>query len=283
MIKGKIQTLKNSFAIAVQGHDFKSKKILFLTSLLNHFGHGRKGLRNRVSSMIDKLSVNNEVVVKLKAKYHLPYDVKYRLNDYSDYQSLGECLGDMYEIPPQQIDYFIDGGANLGFFSLSLLNKHSFKEAILIEPNPANLKLLEYNVARFSNITVLPYALGKNAGTVVFELASSNTGHVKGSIGHTETDNTVMVKAETLPAIIPTNWDMEKTLLKLDIEGAEYDVIDDLIHHKIFPKIIVGEVHDYLRCDGIGLVNTLKSAGYEVKVTGFGTTGNVCRQIVAMR
>lgn len=283
MIKGKIQTLRNSFSIASWGYNFKSKKILFLTSLLNHFGHGRKDLRNRVAAAIKSLTTNNEVVIKLKAKTQVPFTVKYRLDDYSDYQSLGECLGNMYEIPRHQIDYFIDGGANIGFFSIRLLGKDNFKEALLIEPNPENLKLLEYNISAFTNAKVLPYALAKEEGSVVFELATSNTGHIKGAIGHPETTSSVLVNAKVLSDIIPGHWTMEKTLLKLDIEGAEYEVIDDIIDHKIFPRIIVGEIHDYLRHNGIGLVNKLEAVGYKVDVTGFGNEGNVCRQIVAVR
>ncbi len=282
MFNGKLQTVKNSFGIAAWGYDFRSKKVLFLTELLNHFGHNRKDLRKRVSRLIENSSNENEVFVKLKTQVGNPINVKYRLNDYSDYQSLGECLGSMYEIPGIDIDYFIDGGANIGFFGINLLSKKVFKEAILIEPNPHNLKLLHNNVASFSNVTILPVALSKNEGTVVFELASSNTGHIKGAIGHEESASNVMVASKILSAIIPKYWNMEKTLLKLDIEGAEYEVIDELLNNKIFPKVIVGEIHDYLRQNGIGLVRELESVGYKVKVSGFGMEGNVCRQILAI-
>lgn len=283
MLIGKIKTLKYCLGIAAWGKDIQSKKKLFYTELLNHLDFARAGLRKKVSQMLADSVEGNEVTVNLKTKIGKSLVVKYRLNDYSDYQSLGECLGTMYEIPGIEIDYFIDGGANIGFFGINLLSKKVFKEAILIEPNPHNVKLLNINVGAFEHVTVLPVALSGKDGTVVFEFASSNTGHIKGAVGHEETTSNVLVASRALSTIIPESWNLEKTLLKLDIEGAEYEVLDELLSNKKFPKIIVGEIHDYLGHDGVGLVSSLEYAGYEVKVTGNGMEGNVCRQILAIR
>jgi hypothetical protein len=50
-----------------------------------------------------------------------------------------------------------------------------------------------------------------------------------------------------------------------------------------YPKVIVGEIHDYLQSGGVALVKLIESKGYQVEVTGYRHTGNVCRQITCIK
>ena len=94
-------------------------------------------------------------------------------------------------------------------------------------------------------------------------------------------DNTVIVESIRIVNIIPKHWDLNSMLLKLDIEGAEYEVLDDLLNNKLYSKVILVEIHDYLRAGGKELIQRLINVGYKVNIAGSGDSGNVCRQISA--
>jgi hypothetical protein len=84
-----------------------------------------------------------------------------------------------------------------------------------------------------------------------------------------------------LPSIIPTGLDQSYLWLKLDIEGAEYEVLRDTLRAGIRPAVISAEFHDYFGANGAGLVAELESLNYSVLIEGSGDTGNVERLIHA--
>lgn len=281
MVSSKLSSIKSSLQVAKYGATYKSRISLFCIKILNHVGHHRVYLRNVIKNIIILLNKTDEyiyLVLKLNSRI---VKVKLRLEDYSDYQSLGECLGNMYEIEDKSIKYFIDGGANIGFFSLKMLCFKNIQEGVLIEANPLNVELLKFNFSSINHYSMLPVALTNRDGNIVFELATSNTGHVSGSIGHPTSNSTVVVASKRIINVIPKHWDLNQMLLKLDIEGAEYEVLDDLLNNNLFPKVILAEIHDYLRAGGKELVQRLTNAGYRVNISGSGQSGNVCRQISA--
>lgn len=282
MMSTKLISIKSSLAVAKLGEDFRSKILLFAIKILNHIDHRRIFIRAMVVKIIKLFNPIDEFIrisLRLNAS---KVQIKLRFGDYSDYQSLGECLGEMYEVEVEGIKYFIDGGANIGFFSLKMLLNNKIKMGLLIEPNQANLDLLRFNIQSINHYTILPFALSSKEGDLEFELATSNTGHLSGSIGHPKSDKTVIVKSKSIMNVLPKEWPLDEVLLKLDIEGAEYEVIQDLIDNRLLPKIILAEIHDYLREGGEKLVNKLIEVGYSVKIGGSGDSGNVCRQISAI-
>ncbi len=283
MISSKIKALANCRNVAGYGADFRSKKILFTMNLLNGIGYHKMALREKINKRLQAYAKDGLLHINVKiAGKAVP--LIFRFNDFSDYQSVGECLGDMYPIADVGYEYLLDCGANIGFFSVMALHNLKLKEVILVEPSPKNLEILDYNFKNLKQCKVYPYAVSDKEGSVTFELSTSNTGHISGSAGFDGVaTNTITVQTKRLRDILPKNWDLKKTILKVDIEGAEYDVFDDMIADKIFPKIIMSEIHDYLNNDGIGLVKKLEACGYHVTVDGVGDSGNVCRQIIALQ
>jgi hypothetical protein len=119
-------------------------------------------------------------------------------------------------------------------------------------------------------------------GELVFDLATSNTGHLVSGTQRPG-EKVVTVGARRIMDFIPSHWDAGQTWIKLDIEGAEYAVIRDLMSAGFRPIQLSAEIHDYLGRDGAGLVRELESHGYDVTVEGDGDVGDVCRQITAAR
>ncbi|MEI6516922.1 MAG: FkbM family methyltransferase [bacterium] len=110
----------------------------------------------------------------------------------------------------------IDGGANIGSFSLFVKWLRPLAHIIAIEPSASNRAYLQRNLTdnRAQGIEMLPVALGAAAGEAWISGVTSD-GLRTGSQGSER------VKVVNLGDIIREPVD----LLKLDIEGAELDVL----------------------------------------------------------
>jgi len=75
-------------------------------------------------------------------------------------------------------------------------------------------------------------------------------------------------QVSTLDVLMKKNGHQSIDLLKLDIEGFEYNVIEDIISKSIFPSILLVEFHHRFGEFGLdqtrNAINKLKSSGYSV-------------------
>lgn len=116
---------------------------------------------------------------------------------------------------------------------------------------------------------VHPYGLADRDGEVSFR-PPLDPGHVSHSMLHDEGAGGEGVRGEvrrlgTLAAMIGQS---RIDLLKMDIEGAEYGVIDDLPRQPLLPRQLLVEFHHRFPGVGIGrtraAVATLRSLGYRL-------------------
>jgi FkbM family methyltransferase len=131
-------------------------------------------------------------------------------------------------------DAVFDIGANIGFYSV-LFSQWVGRagKVIAFEPDPHNLSLLKRNlqINRCENTVVRDIALGVTQGEATFsrDTFTGSTGHLGGGPTYADSlfgngrESVVNVKTNTLDGEVavcgPPN------LLKLDIEGGEYDVL----------------------------------------------------------
>jgi FkbM family methyltransferase len=115
--------------------------------------------------------------------------------------------------------HVIDGGANMGLFTLATLHDHPGATVTAFEPDPAIAALLRENLAMngASGVRIVEAALGAEEGTMAF----TTDGRAGGSLGG-ETANTVRVER------LSRHIEREVDFLKLNIEGAELDVLREL-------------------------------------------------------
>ena len=93
---------------------------------------------------------------------------------------------------------------------------------------------------------------------------------------HEESRNDgIRVKAYTVSSAAEKLNHQSIDVLKMDVEGAEYDVLDGLVKSELRPKMILVEFHHRFKGVGkqktIDIVNALRSAGYliaSISVTG---------------
>jgi FkbM family methyltransferase len=246
----------------------------------------RKWLFNHIQSYIARQAADGLIRVCVRPPRGLSsgLPIFFRAGNRADYQTLWECLGDeIYPVPVGlEVRHILDGGANLGLFSIWHSNLPALRDVVLVEPDPKNLELLRRNVDADRQFTIIPAALSGSDGEAFFESAEANTGHLAGVPGHAPTAMGFTVACKRLAGLFPSNWSMEHTWLKLDIEGAEYEVIDNLLAGEHRPAAISMEIHDYLKADGARLVAQLERAGYSVSMLEALDVKNTCRQITAV-
>ena len=270
--------------IARWGEDMLSRTCLLVISLLQMMEAGRrKHLREGLHRFLEACATQGVLTLHLSVSGHGTIPINLRMCN-ADHQTVVECLGDMYPVPSTPIRYLFDGGANLGLFSIAALGRlRKVEEIIVAEPNPSNLSLLKRNLTLIGDVTTLPVALAEFEGSADFTAsAQPNKGELIPESNGARRGN-VEVECRRITSVIPEHWDMDHTWLKLDIEGAEYGVLDDLLRSSLRPAVITAELHDYLNRDGQDVVNALDREGYDITVEGKGNSGYVCRQIIAER
>jgi FkbM family methyltransferase len=129
-----------------------------------------------------------------------------------------------YEREGLRLDRFsgvvVDAGAHVGTFAL-LASTHA-QSVVAIEAHPENFSMLQHNISRNhrTNVTAFHSALWTVGGTVEFvEGARTSEGAIRGESGEL-----FSVPSITLDSITASTGPID--LLKLDIEGAEFDVLD---------------------------------------------------------
>ncbi len=288
----KIAALKSCWRLSRWGADVRSQLLLFRIGLINSIDrHRRVALLERLHAAVAPEALGGVLQLLLRpprvGKRASPIPIQLRARNDADYQSIFECLGSiMYPAPETPIYHVFDGGSNIGFFSLAASRLPHVKDIIMVEPHPGNVCLLRQNVSFLPTHEVScelsTVALSGEERDADFELTAANTSHLRGSPGHDRSPHSTVVPCRRLVSLLPSHWNMNHTWLKLDIEGAEYEVLRDLLQSDRRPIAISAECHDYLHAGGAQLVQDLRMAGYRVQVKGRGVQGIVCRQISAL-
>jgi FkbM family methyltransferase len=284
----KARALKACLQFCLVGADFRSCRVLLYVGILASIWPARrKTLLRHLQAFIQKQAPDGLVQVRLRLRARgIDSDgtpIVFRAGDRADYQTMWECLNkDVYHIPGTEIRHVFDGGANIGLFSLSLLLQPNVKDVIVVEPNPANLSLLRRNVSFLPPECIIPAALSPQEGEAYFETAESNTGHLTGAPAHVAGSGRIRVSCRRLINLIPPSWDSKHTWIKLDIEGAEYAVLQDLLTSTYRPAALSLEIHEYPTAGGPQLVKDLEAAGYQIEMMDPGDPKNSCRQVTAL-
>lgn len=127
----------------------------------------------------------------------------------------------------------IDCGANIGMSLLYIKIRAPRARVMCFEPNPAARAVLERNIEENKwqdEVRVLPYALGKKKGTADFFVDAKTATSSGGSTGrHTKNKNQSLNSYTVEVDILSRHIDSAIDFLKIDIEGAEFDVLEELV------------------------------------------------------
>lgn len=126
-----------------------------------------------------------------------------------------------YLTPLSSRSLVVDGGANIGSFCVQVKRQASGIPALhAIEPFPANVELLRQNLSANSiKATVHPLALSNTEGSVLLDVDCSPDAVSIGARG------TLASPAQRLSVLCAQQGVSRVSLLKLDVEGAEYQIV----------------------------------------------------------
>lgn len=178
-------------------------------------------------------------------------------------------LDEVYHFFPENFSpiVILDAGANVGYSAVWFASKFPYAKILAIEPEKSNFDLLKKNTAGRSNIFPVQAGLwfeksflrihDSKAGSWAFETKVPKAGE--------KTD----VETVTIPELI-SNYNLTQIdLLKIDIEGAEYELFENQAEEWLpFVNMIMIETHDRMRHGCSDLIDrVVKPFGFRKFIT----------------
>jgi FkbM family methyltransferase len=179
-----------------------------------------------------------------------------------DYERLGVPLQDGWTV--------FDIGAGLGDFTIATAHQHPTSRVYGFEPFPESFALLCENLSlnKVNNVQVFPHAIGGSAGTL--HLKTGTGVAVKHSTAQTISDpGSVAVESKTLAQVFADLGITSCDFLKMDCEGAEYDILMKCAPETLQRILhICMEYHNGItEFSGEQLANFLRQHGFSVWLT----------------
>lgn len=194
------------------------------------------------------------------------FQLRWGLRAAGDCAHLGSAYGG-WAIPAARIDpTWICYSAGVGedaSFDIALTNMGC--QVVAIDPTPRAVDYIKPVVAMHPNLSFVPYALWTEDDEIDF-FPPENPEHVSFSAtNRQETANPVRVPARSLRSIMSEFGHTRIDLLKLDIEGAEYPVLDSWGLEGLGVQVLCVEYHnDHGLRRMWGAVRTVMHRGYEI-------------------
>ena len=183
---------------------------------------------------------------------------------------------------------FVDVGANEGLFSVFAARRlGSAGRVVAVEPSSRERRQLARNVERnrLGNVTIVPHALGSEAGSARLRIAGAlHGGHnTFGDFVHEGASavGAEEVLVETLDALARRLALGRVDVVKIDVEGAELKVLNGMrdLLRTARPVLLIEANEEALRrqaASTAAMIALLRELGYEIRVFS-GRTGEVER------
>jgi len=155
-------------------------------------------------------------------------------------------------LPAEPPRFLIDAGANIGLTSVYFSRKFPSARIIAIEPESTNVEMLKKNVQFLQNIEVVQAALVGVTGVAdVFDAENGHWGFRAFSGGSIQQKQDLKiidhVEGITVEDVCQRFGIGVVDLLKLDIEGAEQEVMSNSENWIGQVQVIAAELHDVYR------------------------------------
>jgi len=162
------------------------------------------------------------------------------------------------QIPNEKIKSVLDIGGNLGQFSITLANMNEVDRIDIIEPNPHIFGILKSNCSSYENIKCHNVAVGKPGNQkFYYEENKSATGSFVKNNAYFDAKSLKQVTVKVTDKIHSLTGRSKYDLIKIDVEGYEYQVIKHLkgISTKfLFLEISSNREKDYVTSELYGLL-----------------------------
>jgi len=212
---------------------------------------------------------------KAPKQIRLRSGVRMKVRSAMDLWSMKETMLDRYYevfgFPLKEGWQIVDIGAAFGEFSVHAAAFSVKNQVYAFEPNPESFRLLEENLAlnQLKNLQTFQVAVWSEDGRVAIDMGSGEAlkfTTAETSQGEISPDQ-LPVEAWSLATLFKNLGLEQVDLLKLDCEGAEYEIL-----MKARPEVlkrvkrIVMEYHDIPEHQHDKLANFLRASGFTVEV-----------------
>jgi FkbM family methyltransferase len=133
-------------------------------------------------------------------------------------------------------------------FDLALVENHAC-EVFSFDPTPRSIEFVENEVASDPHFRFLPYGIWSEDRTMTFHQPEEALMYHSLTIGASAASVGFDAECKRIGTVMRELGHHHIDLLKLDIEGAEYDVIDDLLASGIWPRVLCVEFHGVAHMD----------------------------------
>lgn len=123
-----------------------------------------------------------------------------------------------------EADMLVDIGANTGLYSC--LARSMEKHVVAIEPHPQNLRILYRNLEEngWKDVEVWPIGLAEASGIITLYGGNTGASVVKGWAEIPESWKQ-RIPVHSLDLILGSRFANKRIIIKMDVEGAEYNVL----------------------------------------------------------
>ncbi len=188
---------------------------------------------------------------------------------------VAKCYQPTRAFVPRKNWTVVDLGANMGFYTLQAAWADKTVRVIAVEPVPVYVEVLKNNATRnnLKNIQVIQAAIGGCSGQQIpITIWYSDTGEPMVQVRIPEDAKrieTIQVPVLTLAEVFELGRIVSCDLLKVDVEGAEYETLE-AAPEDIWNRIsrIIMEVHEKEGREKEELNRLLKHHGFEVCTKG---------------
>lgn len=211
------------------------------------------GIDGTISLLASRLTHGREYSIKVKGFGRLQLR-----RDSSDFLTLRQVVrgGAFNAVRLKNPQYIIDGGANVGFVSVALARR--FRDAVVcaVEPDPQNFVQLSKNTRSLPNVQPLLAAVWKRDSRL--SISNPSAGDWEYQVRE---DPEGQILGVSIDSILDRAGVDVADLIKLDIEGAEWDLFETPPAWLARVKVLMLELHERLRpgCSDrvIGTLNRL--------------------------
>ena len=145
-------------------------------------------------------------------------------------------------------EFLVDAGGYIGLVSVLLARRFPNARIVCIEPSSENYTMAMENCAPYGNVTVMNAALGAASGVATLrDRGTGQWGFTITNFSESPTHDVEDVTVVSLPGIMQNFGANKIDFLKLDIEGAEYELFeaaDTWIGHC---GVLIVELHERIR------------------------------------
>lgn len=149
---------------------------------------------------------------------------------------------------PEAPRFIIDAGANIGLASVYFANRYPHARIISIEPEASNYEMLRKNTAAYPQVTPIQAALWReNEELFLFDSGHGNHGFQVDDVQRGMQERMGGTPGLTVDAILRDAGENRVDLLKIDIEGAEREVMSSAADWIDRVGVLMIELHDEIK------------------------------------